>query len=139
MDSVVTVQVSAPVVVHVFPSGLEVAVYPVMGDPPSEPATQVNATDARPAVPATVVGGLGAPGGATGVMAAEGAEAALVPAELVALTVNVYAVPLVRPITVHVRPPVVEQCLLVSATDVAVYAVMAAPPSELGAVHDKLA
>ena len=39
--------------------------------------------------------------GAVGVTAAEAAEAAEVPAEFVAVTVNVYAVPGVRPVTAH--------------------------------------
>ena len=39
--------------------------------------------------------------GAVGVTAADAAEAAEVPAEFVAVTVNVYAVPDVRPVTAH--------------------------------------
>ena len=45
---------------------------------------------------------------------AEAVEAMLVPALLVAVTVNVYDVPLARPVTVQVNAPVVLQCLLVS-------------------------
>src|SRR5438270_7423851 len=41
-------------------------------------------------------------GGAVGVTLLEGAEAAPVPTALVAVTVNVYVVPLVRPVTVAV-------------------------------------
>ena len=49
-------------------------------------------------VPPTPVG---APGVVAGVAGAEAIDAALVPAGLVAVTVNVYAVPLVRPGTVQ--------------------------------------
>ena len=43
---------------------------------------------------------MGAPGTVAGVTAADAVEAALVPVALVAVTVNVYAVPLVKPVTV---------------------------------------
>lgn len=45
---------------------------------------------------------------AVGVTPAEGLDAALVPMPLVAVTVNVYVVPLVRPVTVHEVPAVVQ-------------------------------
>ena len=55
---------------------------------------------------------VGAPGVVAGVAGAEGADALPVPAGFRALTVKVYAVPLVSPVTVqlveaveHVRPP----------------------------------
>ena len=55
---------------------------------------------------------VGAPGTVAGVAGADAVDAELVPAELVAVTVNVYAVPLVRPETVQlvlaveqVKPP----------------------------------
>jgi hypothetical protein len=38
-------------------------------------------------------------------------DAGLVPAALVALTVSEYEVPFVRPVTVQVRPPKVEQVM----------------------------
>ena len=60
-------------------------------------ALQVTVACVFPPVAETLVG---APGGAAGVTGFEGADAALVPAELVAVTVNVYAVPLVSPETV---------------------------------------
>jgi hypothetical protein len=44
---------------------------------------------------------VGAPGTVAGTAAAEAAEAAPVPAEFVAVTVNVYEVPFVRPETVQ--------------------------------------
>ena len=64
-------------------------------------AVQDTAADALPAVAVTAVGAFGT-GVALGVTAAEGADAAEVPAGLVAVTVNVYAVPLVNPVTVEV-------------------------------------
>jgi len=44
-----------------------------------------------------------------GVTAAEAPDAAPVPAVFVAVTVNVYAVPFVNPVTVQVSAPVVVQ------------------------------
>jgi hypothetical protein len=61
----------------------------------------------RPEIDAT--GGL--TGGLTGVAAAEASEAGPVPAALVAVTVNVYGVPLARPVTVQERGPSVVQVL----------------------------
>jgi hypothetical protein len=69
------------------------------------------------AVPPTAVAVpmVGAPGTFAGVAAADGAESGLLPTPLVANTVNVYEVPLVRPATVQlsvlvlqVKPPGVE-------------------------------
>ena len=51
----------------------------------------------------------GAPGTADGVAAFDATDTALVPALFVAVTVNVYEVPFVRPSTVHVVAPVVVQ------------------------------
>ena len=50
-----------------------------------------------PEVPATLVG---APGTVRGVTADDAVETVPVPAALVALTLNVYGVPLVKPVTV---------------------------------------
>ena len=50
-----------------------------------------------PAVPVTEVG---APGVVTGVTAEDAVETVPVPAALVALTLNVYGVPFVKPVTV---------------------------------------
>jgi hypothetical protein len=60
-------------------------------------AVQVSATFAAPAVSVPRVG---APGKAAGVTAADAAELVLVPTELVAVILNTYAVPLVKPVTV---------------------------------------
>jgi hypothetical protein len=87
----------APVTVQVAPPGDAVTWYEV-GVPP-EPADTVTA--ARPS-PATAVGAPGVPGsGGTGVTALEAADELVVPKELAAVAVNVYAVPLVKPVTVH--------------------------------------
>lgn len=71
-----------------------------MAAPPLEAEAVQDTTDWVLAldVAATAVGTLGV---VAGVAADEGADAPLVPAELVAFTVNVYGVPLVRPDTVQ--------------------------------------
>ena len=85
--------------VPVLPPGEEVAVYCVTGLPPLDDGAP-KATDAW-ALPAVAVLTLGAPGTvAAGVTLFEAAEAGPVPTELVAVTLKVYAVPLVRPVTV---------------------------------------
>jgi len=111
----------------VNPPGLEVTVNPVIADPPLPFA--VKATDAV-ALPGVAVPMVGATGTVAGVTAFDAAEAALVPTELVAVTLKVYEVPFVRPDTtiglevpVPVIPPGVE---------VTVYPVMTAPPLPFG-------
>ncbi len=52
---------------------------------------------------------VGAPGTVDGVAEFDATEAALVPALFVAVTVNVYEVPFVRPSTVQVVAPVITQ------------------------------
>jgi hypothetical protein len=59
-------------------------------------AVQLTVADAFPAVAVTP---LGAAGTVAGVTAEEAADSGPVPTALVAMTVNVYAVPLVRPVT----------------------------------------
>jgi hypothetical protein len=61
---------------------------------------------ARP-LPDVAVTAVGVPGTVAGVTAVEAADAGPVPTLLVAVTVNVYAVPLVNPVTVAVSAPVV--------------------------------
>jgi hypothetical protein len=73
--------------VTVTPPGLEVTVYVVMVAPPLWTGA-VNGTIAYPS-PATAVPMTGASGTVAGVTLFEGADAALVPALLVAVTVNV--------------------------------------------------
>ena len=73
------------------------AVYDVIGLPFSAGAT--NDTRMR-WLPRATVGCAGALGAAAGTKGAEGAEVAPVPMMLVAATVHVYVLPLVRPLTV---------------------------------------
>jgi hypothetical protein len=77
-----------------------------MASPPSETgAVHVNDTCVLPRVGVTPVG---APGTVVGVAAADADDAEPVPTVFVAVTVNVYAVPFVRPLTVHVSDAVVH-------------------------------
>jgi hypothetical protein len=119
----------APVAVR--PSGEEVTVYPVITAPPLL-AGAVKLTVALPLLTMAeiLVGTPGAIG--AGVTADDALEAVPVPTEFVAVTVKVYAVPLVNPVTVigdeapvAVRP---------SGEEVTVYPVITAPPVFVGAV-----
>ena len=116
MSPAVTVHVVAvgPGAVQVAPPGLAVTVYPVMAAPPLLVGT-VQVTVAcgvaplatPPTFPAATP--VGAPGTVAGTAGAEAADTAPVPAALVAVTVNVYAVPAVSPeVTVHEVPAVVQ-------------------------------
>ncbi len=78
-----------------------------MADPPFE-AGAVKATETEVVLAAVAVPMVGAPGVVTAVTELEAAEAALLPTPLVAVTLKVYAVPVVRPVTVQLVP-VVEQ------------------------------
>ena len=71
----------------------------MIGLPPLAGAVQVTLADPLPAVAVTLVG---APGGvgAVGVTALDCEDVGPVPTALVALTVNVYVAPLVRPVIV---------------------------------------
>jgi hypothetical protein len=60
------------------------------------------------------------------------AEGELEPAELVAVTVKVYAVPLVSPAMMIGLP--LQMAVMYSGLEVTVYKVMALPPLETGAV-----
>lgn len=83
----VTLQVNAPVVVQVFPPGLDVTVYLVMTAPPlSVGADHATVAEATPAVAVTLVG---APGKVDGFTAADAGDAAESAISLVAFTVKV--------------------------------------------------
>ena len=71
----------------------------MIGLPPFDGAVQLTTADAFPADATTPVGAPGAVG-ADGVTALDGADGAPVPTAFVAVTVNVYAVPFVSPVTV---------------------------------------
>jgi hypothetical protein len=97
--------------VQVSPSGDEVTVYRVIERPPSETGAAHETVTELPVAP-TPLTELGAPGAPPGMTASDASEAAPAPTMLVAMTVNVYETPLVRPVTVHevvllvqVRPP----------------------------------
>jgi hypothetical protein len=106
-----------------------------MAEPPSL-AGAVHVTVAC-ALPAEAVPMVGIPGtvGAAGVTWFEEPEGELVPMELAAVTVKVYTVPLVRPLTavdVAVAPAV---AVIPPGEEDTVKPVMADPPSLAGAVH----
>ena len=76
----------------------------MIGEPPLLPdAVKVTVACALPAVAVPMVGALGTVAGVTLFDAADGA---LLPIALVAMTVNVYVVPLARPVTTWLRPVV---------------------------------
>jgi hypothetical protein len=96
-------------------------------------------TEPFPAVPDTADGAPGKVAGAAGVTAAEAADSGPVPTALIAATVNVYAVPLVNPVTVNVvavDPVVTGVCAVPPTYAVTRYPVTALPPFDDGAVHD---
>jgi hypothetical protein len=82
---------------QVAPAGEEVTEYPVMADPPLEVGA-VNVTVAVPDALLVAVNVVGAPGTVAGVTAKEEVEASDVETPLLAVTANVYAVPLVKPV-----------------------------------------
>ena len=109
---VITVEVAAVVVLN--PPTLDDTVYEVIALPPLFPGA-VNVTVACP-LPPVAVPMVGALGTVAGVTEFEAEEGELVPMLLVAVTVNVYAVPLVRPVMVigedppvAVNPPTLEE------------------------------
>ena len=94
--------------------GDDVTVYPVIAAPPFDAGGVHDTTDRASAFEVAVTE-RGAPGRTAGVADGDGAEALPAPTALVAATVKVYAVPLVRPVTVQaveavaqVRPAGVE-------------------------------
>jgi hypothetical protein len=95
----------------------------------------VHDTTEEPFSPFVAETAVGAPATVDGIALFDASEAALVPATFVAVTVNEYATPLMRPTTVqnvprvavHENPPGLE---------VTVYAVINEPPVLVGAVHD---
>jgi hypothetical protein len=107
----------------------DVAVYAVIAAPPSLAGAE-NAMLAC-AAPAVAVPMVGAPGTVAGVTLFDAADAGPVPTPLVAVTVNVYAVPLARPATVQGEVAHVPVC---PPEDVAVYDVIAEPPLLAGGV-----
>ncbi len=121
-------QVRAPLVgEHDAPPGLAVTVYPVIVKPPLDVGA-VHDTTLCPLAPLeaeTLVGTLGGP---DGVAALDALDALLVPARFVAVTVNVYAVAFVNPVTVQVRAPLVDEHDAPPGLAVTVYPVIAELP-----------
>ena len=77
----------------------------MIGLPPSETgAVHETVACASPATALSAVGATGAVATPAGVIGAEGAETLLVPTALVAVTVKVYAVALVRPVRIAAVP-----------------------------------
>jgi hypothetical protein len=113
----VTLHVSAPVVMHVRVPGDDVTVYLVTVAPLPAAAFHDTVASAGPAVAFTSVGAPGFPAGTTTAEAAEGAE---VPTSLVAVTRNVYDVPLVRPVTSHESAPPTGEHVFEPGVDVTV-------------------
>jgi len=81
----------------------------------------------------------GALGTVAGVTALEAEDALLVPTLWVAVTVNVYAVPFVRPVTVALSAPLDQLAVAPPGLAVTVYPVMADPPSDEGALQVTMA
>jgi len=152
----VTVAVVAPVVVANCPPE-EITRYPVMTDPPLLVGA-VHDTDTCPS-PAIALAPVGAPGATTveapppdgvgagvgagvggpvGVIALDAIDAGEVVVAFVAVTVNVYAVPLVNPDTVAVVAPVVV-AVNEPGAEVTVYEAIAEEPGLADAVHDTVA
>ena len=132
-----TSQVSGPAVqTQVFESGLEVTVYEVIELPLAVGA--VHDTVALPC-PAVAITPVGLPGSPEGVTLLDGLEAAPDPSTFVAVTVNVYGVPFVRPVTVQESCPLDHAHVLPPGELVTVYDVIAIPPSLDGAVQETVA
>jgi hypothetical protein len=122
------------VVEQVAPPGNEVTTKPVIAAPPSLSGAVHDTTDCpfSPVVAATAVG---APGTVDGIALFDASEAVPEPAAFVAVTVNEYETPFVKPSTVqnvprvaaHENPPGFE---------VTVNTVINEPPLETGAVHE---
>jgi hypothetical protein len=82
-------------------------------------AVNVTVALAFPAVAVPMVGGPGTVAATLGVTLFDAADAALLPITLTALTVNVYAVPFVRPVTLIDVHGAVQVPVFAPTTDVA--------------------
>ena len=139
MRPVITCVVAVvPALLSTPPAGLDVTVYPVIALPPVL-AGGVKLTLAW-AFPAVAVAAVGAFGTVAGVTLFDGADGALGPTPFVAVTVNVYVVPLLRPVitcVVAVVPALLSTPP--AGLDVTVYPVIALPPLLAGGVKLTLA
>ena len=112
-----------------------VAVYPTIDAPPVDVGALHRTVTTCVAATAVATTDRGAEGAPTGVTPGDAELATEVPAAFVAFTVKVYDVPFLRPVTTHVRAPVVVHVFAVPL-DVTVYPVMGEPPLLAGASHD---
>jgi len=113
--------------------------YWVIAEPPLESGA-VNATVADVAPVAVAAPIVGAPGGLDVVTEAEALDGPEVPAALVAVTVKVYGVLAVSPVTVMVpEPSWFTMPVLPPGLDVALYEVIGEPPLDDGAVKATVA
>lgn len=115
----------------VNPPGLDVTVYPVIVAPPLSLGA-VNETVACP-FPAVAETAVGAAGIVLGVTAVLAVDAVPVPRLFIAATVNVYAVPFVRPVTV--MGELVPVAVTPPGLDVTVYCIISKPPLSVGGVN----
>ena len=98
-----------PVTMHGAPSGDDAMTYPVMGEPLGEGAVQMRLAVVSPAVAVGAAGVSGTPPGVTAALASDGSEA---PMALIAVTVNVYAVPFTRPLHTAFVPEIAHAPLV---------------------------
>ena len=138
--SPVTVKVLAVVrVLLIPPAGFDVTVYAVMGEPPVDVGA-VNTTVAvvlPVAVEVPIPGAVGRPNVATD---EDGEDATEVPYVFVAVTVNVYEVPGVSPLTVMVPAPAWDTVpVKPPGSEVAVYPLIVEPPSYVGVLNATVA
>src|SRR5665213_272194 len=106
----------------------------VMGAPPLLAGAVHHTTDWALLL-AVAVTPVGAPGKVDGVAGADGAEAGPVPMPLVAVTVNLYATPLVKPVTVQLVVVPLAVVQVWPPLEVTVYLVRA-DPFDAAAVQD---
>src|SRR5260370_27728035 len=108
-----------------------------MAAPPLEAgASQLNITWLFPGVTSRPAG---APGTVAGVTELDGDEAGPVPTALVAVTVKVYLVPLVRPLTVALVAVPLALAVIPPGDEVTVYPGIGGPPLDAGATPVTLA
>ena len=130
-------EVAGAFTVHVKFPGDDVTVYRKTAEPPLlAGARKETDADASPIAAVTPVGAFGT---VDGVSADDGSDAAEVPMPFVATTLKVYAVPFVKPVTVHASAMTVDvqvpATLFPDVYAVAVYPVSADPRVSLGASH----
>jgi len=129
----VTEQLVAPLATHVAPPGDAVTVYELIAAPPLLAGADHDTTD-REFSADVADRPVGAPGTVDGTTDNDATDAALEPDTFVAVTLKEYAMPLVRPVTVHDVDAVVH--VNEPGAEVTVYEEIEAPPVETGAVHD---